>query len=67
MVLDPDLRGPTAILLTSRDTCNDSIRTPFGDCFCGGIAQLSSDMLQNGVSHRCACAKLGVKGGIAPC
>ena len=23
-------------------------------------------MLQNGVSHRCACVKLGTKGGIAP-
>ena len=31
-----------------------------------GIAQFSCDMLQNGVSHRCACVKLGAKGGIAP-
>ena len=31
-----------------------------------GIAQLSRDMLQNGVSHRCACVKLIAKGGIAP-
>ena len=27
-----------------------------------GIAQLSRDMLQNGVSHRCACVKLSTKG-----
>ena len=31
-----------------------------------GIAQLSRDMLQNGVSHRCACVKLSAKGGVAP-
>ena len=31
-----------------------------------GIAQLSRDMLQNGVSHRCAYVKLSAKGGIAP-
>ena len=31
-----------------------------------GIAQLSRDTLQNGVSHRCACVKLISKGGIAP-
>ena len=32
-----------------------------------GIAQLSRDMLQNGVSHRCACVKQRTKGGgIAP-
>ena len=30
-----------------------------------GITQLSRDMLQNGVSHRCACVKLSTKGGIA--
>ena len=29
----------------------------------GAIAQLSRDMLQNGVSHRCACVKLSTKGG----
>ena len=23
-------------------------------------------MLQNGVSHRCACVKLSIKGGLAP-
>ena len=27
------------------------------------MAQLSRDMSQNGVSHRCACVKLGAKGG----
>ena len=27
---------------------------------------LSCDMFQNGVSHRCACAKLRTQGGIAP-
>ena len=34
--------------------------------FLWGIAQLSRDTLQNGVSHRCACVKLSTKGGIAP-
>ena len=29
----------------------------------GGIAQLSRDALQYGVSHRCACVKLSTKGG----
>ena len=29
----------------------------------GGIAQLSRDMLQHGVSHRCAWEKLSAKGG----
>ena len=29
--------------------------------FAGGIAQLSRDTLQNGVSHRCACVKLSTK------
>ena len=28
-----------------------------------GIAQLSCDTLQNGLSHRCACVKLSAKGG----
>ena len=28
-----------------------------------GIAQVSRDMLQNGVSHRCACVKLSTKRG----
>ena len=37
----------------------------FRACFCGGggIAQLSRDMLQNGVLHRCAGVKLSTKGG----
>ena len=30
-----------------------------------GIAQLSRDMLQNGVSHRCASVKLSTKGGVS--
>ena len=34
--------------------------------FLWGIAQLSRDTLQNGVSQRCACVKLSTKGGIAP-
>ena len=29
-----------------------------------GITQLSRDMLQNGVSHRCACVKLSTKRGV---
>ena len=32
----------------------------------GGIAQLSRDVLQNGLSHRCGCVKLSTKRGIAP-
>ena len=31
----------------------------------GGIAQLSRDTLQNGVSHGCVCAKLSTKGGLS--
>ena len=31
--------------------------------FLWDIAQLSFGMLQNGVSHRCACVKLSIKGG----
>ena len=31
----------------------------------GGIAQLSRDTLQDGVSHRCACVKLSAKGGVS--
>ena len=34
--------------------------------FVWGIAQLSRDMLQNGVSHRCAFVKLSAKGGMCP-
>ena len=30
-----------------------------------GIAQLSRDTLQNGVSHRCACVKLSAWGGVS--
>ena len=64
-----DLRGPAAILFISSDTCSDSTAKLFSACFSGGIAQLSRDTLQNGVSHRCACVKLttrGGGGGIAP-
>ena len=57
------LRGPVAILFISRDTCSDSIAKLFRACFCGGIAQVSRDMLQNGVSHRRPCVKLSAKGG----
>ena len=35
--------------------------------FVGSIAQLSHNMLQNGLSHWCACVKLSAtRGGIAP-
>ena len=57
------LRGPAAIIFISRNTCSDSITKLFCACFCGGIAQVSRDMLQNGVSHRCPCVKLSTKGG----
>ena len=43
----PGLRGPVAILFISRDTLSDSI----AQLFSWGIAQVSRDMLQNGVSH----------------
>ena len=59
------LRGPAAILFISRDTCSDSIAKLFRACFNGGIAQLSSDTLQNGVSHKCPCVKLSTKGGVS--
>ena len=59
----PELRGPAAILFISRNTCSDSIAKEFGACFCGGIAQLSRNMLQKGVSHRCVCVKLSTKAG----
>ena len=55
-------RGLAARLFISRETCSDSIAKIFRACFCGGIAQLSRDTLQNGVSHRCACVKLRTKG-----
>ena len=57
------LRGPAAILFISRDTCSDSIAKLFCACFLWGIAQLSHDTLQKGVSHGCACVKLSTKGG----
>ena len=38
----------------------------FSCLFLCGIAQLSRNTLQSGVSHRCACVKLSSKGGIAP-
>ena len=60
---DSALRGPVAILFISRDACNDSIAKLFRACFLWGIAQLSRDMLQNGVSHRCTCVKLSTKVG----
>ena len=34
----------------------------FRACFLWGIAHLSRDTLQNGVSHRCVCVKLSTKG-----
>ena len=55
-----NLRGPVAILSISRDFCSDSIAKLSRACFCwggGGIAQISRDMLQTGVSHRCACSR----------
>ena len=61
--LDTELRGPAAILFISRDAHSDSIAKLFHAWFYGGIAQLSRDMLQNGVSHRCACVKTKHKGG----
>ena len=56
------LRGPTAIVLISCDTCSDSIAKVYRACFYG-VAQLSRDTLQNRVLHRCACVKLSSKGG----
>ena len=56
------LRGPVAILFISRDTRSDSIAKLFRACFYG-VSQLLRDMLQDGVSHRCACVKLSTKGG----
>ena len=61
--LNGGLRGPVAILSISRDTCSDSIAKSFRACFCGGIAQLSRDMLQDGLSHKYASVKLSTKGG----
>ena len=45
------LRGPIAILFISRETFSDSIAKRFCACFPWGIAQVSRDTLQNGVSH----------------
>ena len=56
------LRGPAVILFMLRYTCSDSIAKVFRACFLWGIAQLSRDTLQNGVSHRCARVKLSTKG-----
>ena len=43
-------------------------RKPFSCLFSWGIAQVSRDMLQNGVSHWYVCVKQGPRGGgIAPC
>ena len=53
-----------ATLFIFRDACSDSIAKQCGTCFCGGgwdIAQFLCDMLQNGLSHRCACVKLCTK------
>ena len=36
-----------------------------GFFFVWGIAQLSRDTLQNGVSHRCACVNLSTRGGVS--
>ena len=58
-----NLRGPAAILWISRDTCSDSIAKMFCASFLWGLAQLSRDTLQNGVSHRCACVNPSTKRG----
>ena len=58
------LRGPVAILIISRDACDDSIAKLFYACFSWGIAQSPRDKLQNGLSHRCACVRLSTKGGL---
>ena len=51
MVLDPDLRGPAAILFTSRDACSDSIANYLALVFFWG----------GGGSHnyRAICCKMG--------
>ena len=57
------------MLFISRDTCSDSIAKMVRAWFYGVSHNYPHDMLQNGVSHRCACAKLSAKGGgggIAP-
>ena len=60
------LRGPGAILSYRAILAAIVSQNSFVLVFVGGTAQLSRDMLQNGVSHRCACVKLSTKGGIAP-
>ena len=52
------LRGPVAILFISRDTCSGSIAKLSRACFCGASHNLSRDMLQTRLLHRCACVKL---------
>ena len=51
-----ELRGPAAILFISRDSCSE-YRQTLSSLFLWSIAQLSRDILQNGVSHRFACVK----------
>ena len=58
------LRGPAAIPFISLDACSDSV-AKFFRAFLWGTAQLSRDMLQNGVSHGCACVKPSTKGGVS--
>ena len=51
-----NLRGPAAILFTSRDTRSDSIAKLVRACFSWGIAQLSRDTLQRlGIAQMCLC------------
>ena len=57
------VRGPAAILFISRDTCSGSIAKAFACLFLWGIARISRDMLQIGVSPRCVCVKLSTKRG----
>ena len=61
------LRGPVAILFSYRAILAAIVsQNSFVLVFVGGgggIAQLSRDILQNGVSHRCAFVKLSTKGG----
>ena len=62
--LSNGLRGPAAILFTSRNACSDNIAKLCRACFVWGIAELSRDVLRNGVSHRCACVKRSTDGGV---
>ena len=54
------VRGPAA-----GNESLDSIAKTIRCLFLWGIAQLSRDMLHNGVSHRCACVKLSTKGRVS--